>query len=487
MAKKENEIGIFKRLLSYVTQSELLLRSRLSGGQVVGKNFKDMNNSLGYPDFLTFNDFYDMYRRNDLARGIIGRITRATWMSGFEVRETGTSDSDSEFEKAWLELYDRLKLLRTFRSADIWCSLGYYAGILLGVNDIRDKESFTRPISRSKNGLELLYVRALAECDFQPNKFETNTGNARYGEPIQYKLTLEEPELDLTTNHALTVHYTRMIHVIQEDAETADRVKGLPLLEAVYNRLMDVNKLAGGSAEMFWRGARPGYQGIVNPEYEVSKEEEEKFEKQLQEYEQDLKRWFVNQGVEFKGLSPQVENPDAHVKIQLKLIAAALNVPERILFGSERGNLASTQDKQEWAAVINARRTTYAEANIIKPFIERLIDFGILPEPVGEVEVVWNSMDVLGEKEKAEIGKMMSETLRNYTAIINSEAILPVEIFLREVLKLDQEDIDVAVANYNVAISEGRIPGQDNNPIPEDQRNFPRLSNDQPGVQSDQT
>ena len=65
----------------------------------------------------------------------------------------------------------------------------------------------------------------------------------------------------------------------------------------------------------------------------------------------------------------------------MKLISAASGIPLRIMTGSERGELASTQDDGNWASRIEERQLHFAEPMILRPLIDRLIELRALPEP----------------------------------------------------------------------------------------------------------
>ena len=74
------------------------------------------------------------------------------------------------------------------------------------------------------------------------------------------------------------------------------------------------------------------------------------------------------------------------------MIAATTGIPKRKLTGSERGELASSQDAQAWTDEIETRQTNYAWPNILLPCINRLIWAGVLPEPKGLISCEWPSL-----------------------------------------------------------------------------------------------
>jgi hypothetical protein len=125
----------------------------------------------------------------------------------------------------------------------------------------------------------------------------------------------------------------------------------------------------------------------------------------------------------------------------LDLIAATTNIPKRILLGSERGELASTQDSENWNAFVEERQSEHCEPRIVRPFVTRLVDVGVLPAPTDCYEVRWPSLSVQGKKEGAEIGKLKTETLATYSGSTGAEGIVPPEIFLKSFLGMSNEEI----------------------------------------------
>ena len=113
------------------------------------------------------------------------------------------------------------------------------------------------------------------------------------------------------------------------------------MLEAIFNRMEDIEKLVGGDAEMFWKGARPGFQGMVDKDFEFDDALKEDLMNQVFEYENDLKRILINKGVDLKLLAQQISDPANHMDVQLICVSAVTGIPKRMLSGSERGELAS--------------------------------------------------------------------------------------------------------------------------------------------------
>lgn len=429
------------------TLSTLVARSMLAtklGFQYGGE--RDVYRTLGYKNTLTFDDYYSYYRRLDIAKAIIDRPVEATWRGEFGIVEA--DDRDTPLELAWAELDNRLGLKSHFVRLDKLACLGNYGVLFLGFDDVNNREQLRNPVMPSKNR-KLLYIKPLAQRNAEIETWETDTTSERYGLPKLYRISITEPGGSITE---LSVHYSRVIHVTRELLES--ECEGVPVLEACFNRLMDLEKLLGGSAEMFWRGGRPGYHGKVGEGAQLSEEEEEELIAQLDEYEHNLRRFLLTQNIDLQTLASQVADPTAHVDIQIQMISAVTGIPKRILTGSERGELASTEDRKNWLDLIKTRREEYAEARIVRPFVDRLIEVGVFPKPDESYSVYWEDLYAQSDKDKAEIGKIRSDALKNYASAPGAQDVVPLESFLEYFLGFDSDQVEVMLEQRKALIEE---------------------------------
>jgi len=393
---------------------------------------RNLYQALGYPTTITSADYYARYERHDIAFALIDRPVRATWQGGLEIIEH-SDDKDTPLEKAWIELRDRLKLENVFSRTDRLSGLGSYAVLLCGFDDAPTVEALQLPAAPKA----LLYLRPFAEKSVIIAQWETNTANARYGKPVMYQLSLNDGVTG--TSSTLLVHYTRVLHIVDNPLES--EVAGVPRLQMVYNRLMDLEKIVGGDAEMFWRGARPGYQGKMAPDAILTESMKEDLKAQIDEYEHNLRRMLFNKGVTYEAMEQAIHDPASHVEIQLKMLSAATGIPLRILTGSERGELASSQDADTWASYVSTRRTEYAEPVIVRPFVDLMIRYGVLPEPVDKYEVGWSDLYAQSEKEKVGIGKDRAAALQAYFANPVATEAIPIEAFMELFLGLTSDQV----------------------------------------------
>jgi uncharacterized protein len=231
-----------------------------------------------------------------------------------------------------------------------------------------------------------------------------------------------------------------VIHVVEDNDES--EVMGNPALEVVYNFVTDMEKVAGGAGEMFWRGAWPGLLFKLDPEATVDPTTIADMKTQTEDYINSLRRTMSMQGVDVQQLSPQVADPTGQVGVLVDLIAAGKEIPKRILMGSERGELASTQDKTAWAETISMRRVEYCEGQILRPFIDRCIEYGALPAPADDYTIEWPDLLAASDAERATVGETVSRTVATYANSLDARDVLPLDSFYSLVLGYDQDQID---------------------------------------------
>jgi len=430
------------------TLSAIIARMELAGklGQSYGGD-RDLYEALGYSVTLTYNDYVRRFIRQDIARAIIERPVKVTW-SGPLLLVESNEENETGLEDAWKNLERDLKLKSKFIRLDKLTGLGRYGVMLLGFDDITKIEDYAKPVSK-RGKRKLLYVRPLGESGAVISTWERNVNNERYGLPLIYDVVLTEPSSGLSstissTSSNIKVHYSRVIHVVENAMES--ETEGSPRLEVVYNRLEDLEKLIGGSAEMFWRGARPGYTGDLDKEFTMGATEKAALQDQFDEYEHNLRRILVNEGLTLKTLETQISDPKNHVDVQLMMISAVTGIPKRILSGSERGELASSQDAVEWGSFVQSRREEFAEPHIIRPFVDRMIEFGVLPEATDGYSIEWADIFAVSEHDKVEIGRIRATALREYFVNPLTPEVVPPRAFYEFFLGFGREQIELMMA-----------------------------------------
>jgi len=432
---KNNKKKIFnteqERVLSALFSS-LAGRERLATG--LGHSFgddRDTYKAFGYPKeaTLTFQMFWNLFKRGDIAARIINAPVEASWRLLPTIEEIGNETTKkTEFVETWADLVRDHNIFHYIARADKASGIGRFGVLFLGFDDGKEP----REEVSGKNNLS--YLRPYKEDNICIHEWETNVKNERFGLPIMYKLT-NFSSGTLQKNVEVLAHHSRVLHLAEGLLE--DDIEGIPRLEVVYNRLLDLEKVAGSTGEMFYRGAYHGLAFILDKEAgDISgTTEETALEERIEKF--------------VKSLAPQVSNPVPAFEVLISLLAGATGQPKRILIGSERGELGSSQDEIAWAKKVDERRKNYCEPFILRALIGKLIFAGVIVEPKNGYEVNWPDMIIPTDTERATVAKTRTEALAAYSNAVGADMIIPPEVFLEEFLEFDKEKIEMITKMTN--------------------------------------
>jgi hypothetical protein len=409
--------------------SDLLARAKFAArAGITFQGKRDLYEVLGYPRLIHPKDYRDRYERQGIAARVVEALPKATWRGGAELVEDEDPEVETAFEEAWFEIEKRLKVWSAFQRTDILAGVGHYAVLLIGAPGELEQE-----LPKRLRSEDLLYLQPYAEDEASVLTLDDSPESERYGLPVIYQLTRRTvsgtsfaSRVNLVTRR---VHYSRVLHIADELLD--DRVYGQPRLKRIWNNLDDLDKVSGGGAEAFWRRVHQGTVFNLDKDLEIDAADAAKVEEAAEEMVHDLRRVMAVRGMEVTQLGSDVANFSNPVDSILTLIAGATGIPKRILMGSERGELASSQDRENWNQRVTDRRTDFAGPCIVRPFVDKLVGLGALPEPE-EYEVRWPEMEALSETEQAVVAGQWAELNEKAKGIV----VLPAEIRDR-VLRLD--------------------------------------------------
>lgn len=410
------------RLRANGSGSPLTGRMRLNN--LAGQHFggrRDLYEVMGYPRALAVENYVDMYERQDVAARIVDAYPDATW------REAPTPRGDDVFVTGFNALSDRLNLMRALHRLDRLMCLGHYGVLLLGLDGGEPTES-----PAVAGGYRLMYVQPHSERTAQVTKWDSNPNSPRYGLPELYRI---QTGVSWTGTgggqRALTVHWTRVIHVAERPME--DVSIGTPRLRPVFNRMMDLDKLLGGSAEMYWQNVAMLLAFMADADVDWEPDEAQQMQDQLQEMQDGLRRMLRLRGVQAQNLAPGLQgaDPSGHIEKQIDVIAGTTGIPKRILLGNEAGELASTQDETNWQGRVAERREQVATPVFLDQLSARLIRLGVLSGKFTGFD--WPESDTLGERGRAEVADIVAGAVQKYTGSMGAELVLSPDEF-RELL-----------------------------------------------------
>lgn len=387
---------------------------------------RDTYQVFGYPDTISVEEYRDAYSRGGLAGTVVDVMPDATWRgeTPFELIEDENPDNYTEFENAWIKLEREHQIFAKLQRTDKLSRLSTYAVLLIGAEGDWSQEL---PQAGKKQGAGLLYLMPFlggggpgtnniqtvsAGADATVFEYDTDSTSKRFGLPKSYMLKRTDVA---APDWGRPVHWSRVIHVAEGLLD--DEVFGQPALERVWNLLLNLDKVTGGGSESFWLRANQGLHLDIDKDLQADNVQAtiDAVKAQAEEYKHQLTRWLRTRGVKVQTLGSDVANFEPSSDGIITQIAGAKRIPKRILTGAEMGELASTQDRENFRDQIIGRQTQYAAPYIIRPLVDRLIKYGYLPTPKAEAgyQVKWPHIQVLTDQEKADGAQKWSQTTIN--------------------------------------------------------------------------
>lgn len=376
---------------------------------------RDFYTVFGYKDQLTLADYRARYDRGGLAGRVVDAFPKATWRGGVElIEDESTSEPSTEFEKQSALLFSKWNLATRFMCLDILSRLSHFAVMLIGapgdvstplpigvgpesilylslfVGDTQNNNATRRVTQQGQIG-GLTYGSAVIDA------LDENSESARFGQPTGYRLQRSDFSA-ANTLATKVVHWTRIIHVADGCLESD--VYGRPALERSWNLFDDLDKVTGGGSEAFYQRANQGRLWSVDKDIKgLTASERQAFKDELDELQHNIKRDVIMRGVTATDLGSEVANFAQQADAITSQIAGANELPKRILIGSEMGELASSQDRDNWRDQVNGRRELHAGPNILRRSIDRFIEYGYLAKPE-KYQPRWGSVMNMTQAEK---------------------------------------------------------------------------------------
>ena len=388
----------------------------------------------GYPAKIHREDYENMFKRT-IGGSVINKKAEDTW------REWFTVETEMEGLAREIEVMNKnLQAWRVFRLADIFARLDGYSIIFMG---IRDGKKISETLETAQ-GIE--YLKAYRKYQIVKVVLDTNKESQTYGEPINIIIRIGSTEK--------IIHISRIL-VLCEEHLGDPFSDSIPALERAYDYIQSLENLA-------WASSEGAFQRVVPP-WHVKFEErpdsdvESDIDNQLDNFRTGVRQRIKTAGVTIEPLvgSGQMVPVDKIETMLIRLISSSVDIPQRMLFGSEAGALsAASEDVRAYYAGISARQENYAEP-VMRTFFNRLQSAGVLPD--GEFSIKWNPLFEMSEQEKNLIEKNIGIDLanRSRTAWLLSgsgqyEPLLSKEVILEKILGWTPEDTQRAMSNLNI-------------------------------------
>lgn len=441
---------------------------------------RNLNAECGYPDVVSPQQYQSTFERDPIANRIVKWLPKECWQKPplvYEIEETQDKTEQTPFEQDFAMVGSTLRgnsWLKTDKDSPVWgylqrahtlARIGRYAVIVLGLNDGQELSMPVRGVNETGSfpvnavvqeikpdekqsrqggfvvncppakearaqeyacnvdaaGLRLMYLRVFPEVQAQITRFEMNSQSPRFGQPVSYLVSFNDAQVDVTgiglPIAAMEVHWTRVIHIA--NTEESSEIFAAPAMRQHFNRVLDLQKLYGGSAEMFWKGAFPGISIEGFPQFAGELEfDSDAIRDSVEQYMNGLQRYLAFTNASAKVMAPAVADPSNHIDKQLEAISIGEGMPKRKFMGSEVGKLASTQDDSTSNDRVMEHQNSFVTYGVIGQFIDRLILLRIVREPAPEngYKVEWQDLNATTATDKAAIALQLSNALQLYVS-----------------------------------------------------------------------
>jgi hypothetical protein len=177
----------------------------------------------------------------------------------------------------------------------------------------------------------------------------------------------------------------------------------------VWNLLDDLEKTTGGGAEAGWQQANPITQFDIDKDLKVDTSDPnlKAMQTQIDELVHNLRRYIRTRGVTMNTRPSTVHDFGTNADAILSQIAGTIKVPKRILIGAESGELASSQDRSNFAERVGDRRAQIAKPVILRPFMQRIAATGAIQLP-STWDVKWPEIRNATQTERATVAVQAS-------------------------------------------------------------------------------
>ncbi|EMF4699070.1 DUF1073 domain-containing protein [Serratia marcescens] len=368
---------------------------------------------FGYPVELTFEDFYRAYTRNAIASASVNCMVDGCWEDFPEVYE-GDETKDATKQTPWDKRINKLlrRCWKQIKGADRRNLVGRYSALLI---QVKDSKPWREPVDKGAVGRladkALVKLIPVWEAQIEPIEWDGNPDSETFGDVTMYSFT----EISVGNNkdarpgRIISVHPDRVI-ILAEGSDDGSMTSGRSMLEAGFNKLLDIEKVSGGASEGFLKNAsrqlnysfseKTNFAALAKalgvPEGQLA----EALDMQVRRLNDSTDSASFMQAGTAEVLSVTASDPEPTWRTALSEWCATVPIPMKVLVGMQTGERASTEDGKSWAKTRMSRRNGTL-TDLITDIVTRFWTLGIVPAPAsGEVSVGWSDLLAPSEAEK---------------------------------------------------------------------------------------
>lgn len=385
--------------------------------QIIGYGFSPKHNhfrDFGFPEEVGFAELFRAYTRNGIARAAVDKTVGKTWEDAPWLLEQARDGSnravaETSVERDIRQRFADLRVWQALAEGDRRSLVGAYAGVILR---LADSKAFNEPVERVPGGLDgLVEVIPAWEGQLSVAEWDLDERSPGYGHPKMFQFSEAGVAGASRQARAFLVHPDRVI-VWSRDGT----VHGRSFLEPGFNDLLTLEKIVGAGGEGFWKNAKSAPVLEVDATAKIedmaramgvpADEVPDRMGAQVEGWQKGFDQLLMIQGMQAKTLGITLPSPEHFFAVALQSFAASIQMPMKILVGSQTGERASTEDAEEWAKVVMARRVNETIPNIML-LVNRLERVGILPERDWHLD--WSDLTESSMGEKVDRAATMAD------------------------------------------------------------------------------
>lgn len=391
-----------------------------------GNTKHDYYRDFGWPEQLSFDDFYRAYTRSGMAASAVDKTISKTWET-MPVMWESEKPSESRLEAEVRQHFDRYGIWRGLIAADRRSLVGRYAGAILV---LRDGKPLSEPVDRVHGGIHgLAAVIPAWEGQLSVSEWVGDMSSDDYGKPSFYQFDEQAVgHSESGARNSVRIHSDRII-IFSEDGT----VGGRSALEAGYNDIIDAEKVKGAGGEGFWKSSRgtpviQAPQGVSPQEImrgmDARNGEEviERLNEQVDNVASGFDKAYMFGGFSVSTLAISLPQPKQFWEIPAMSFASSMGIPFKIMVGNISGERSSTEDLAEWNQTNMARRESRVKPQIHE-LIDRLVAWGVLPKR--DWTIGWDDLAEATEGDKLDRASKMADV---NAKSVNDIVFLPDEI-----------------------------------------------------------
>lgn len=375
----------------------------------------------GYTPELTFDDMLRAYSRGGAGHGAVHRLLDKCWQEWPRIKQPA-ADKETPWEKKVGQVLASINAWQKLRDFDRRNMVGRYAGLIYRVRD--GGKALREPLALATELVDLVPVY---ENQLKVVSWDDNPESETFGQPTMWQYRTRRPNAASTQSAPeqwANVHPSRV--QILAEGTVGHFEDGVPMLEAGFNSLVDLEKITGGSGESFLKNSARSLtinfdptaspQVITqNPDGSAgSKTVHEVVTEQVDNLNRNIDSALVTQGATAGTLQTSISDPRGPFEIAACTFAASVQIPYTVLFGQQTGRLASDEDKADMVARCKSRQRNELTPMLVQ-FVKRMQAAGIIE--AGEFEIEWPPLDAPGDADKMAIAKQMADVnLANFNA-----------------------------------------------------------------------